>query len=619
MTNISGLETFDSGSNYKFNNEQPTAVVPRDLFDLSHLHTTSINNAGEVIPILFLETVPGDSFEVNVSNILRVLPQVVPPYSGQRGYVHLFGGRYSDLFDYAGEYITKGYTGTSVKKKPVMTASNMGSYWTKKIAPGDLLDYLGLPQGYSPEELTAVLGGVSILPVFMYWKIVNQFYRNKNTQINDRVRLPNSFDELRLNDKSELISNKHAGENSQSVKVTFGALEYRDWTADYFTSGFPSPQRGNAPTMEFSSSAVDIPVGTVIRGNRSSIYSTVSPLPVTFLTSDNAKFNADGYGFIKNSNPGQNYGNDFTVALNSFSGGSDSTKYFLSDIGRDSNSVLFTTTLSSSIPISVNSSGSLSLEDIRSLAIQSDELERMAKTDGTWAAFGRVFFGVTSRNAMDYQITYIGGSYQQIQFSEVLQNSATQTDSSGNPTSVLGQYAGHGISAQTSGYLGHYDCDEHGFIMALFSIMPDTYYHQGVDRVWTTLLQEEEFLPQREKMGLAPVYNRELYFSKDKDSSGQYKANDLLVYQAPFDYLRFRANRISGKIADPNSKDFYPYTQARKFTATPNWNADFLKANNIRKDYLYAGTEVAYTAQFRFNIRAVRPLPYFHQSAQVLN
>lgn len=591
---ISGLESFNSGSNYKFNNEQPPARPPRDLFDLGHLHTTTINNAGEVIPVLLMRTVPGDSFDFNVSSLLRVLPQVVPPFSGQRGYIHFFFGRDSDLYDYAGEYIRKGYTGTSVLKKPVMTEENMGDFWTKKVAAGDLLDYLGLPQGWSPKEISDVVGGISVLPAFMYWKAVNQFYRNKNAQINDRVSLPESFDELRLDRQSQLISNRNADvdddhpDGNLSKKITFGNLLCRDWTSDYFTSGFPSPQRGNAPTLSGSVSGAHTNFDSVI--DSSSVSNSNSPL-----------VRAGLFGF-RNASTGD---------VGSTVGATGSST--LSDVDISNLKKVL-----SSGEVSGNVSFGITLENIRGLSIAQDEMERMAKTDGTFAAFGSVFFGVVSRNALDYELTYIGGTYQSINFSEVLQTSAS-TDGS-----YLGQYAGHGISAQTNGYCGHIDCDEHGYIMALYSIMPDTYYFQGLDQIWTTLLQSEEFLPERERMGLVPVLNRELFFtdaeSDDSTSeSPRYEANELFVYQAPFDNMRFMNNRISGKVADITNKSFSPYTQAREFQDTPKWNVDFLEAKNIRKDYLAAPSEVAYTVQFKFDIRAVRPLPYFHKAASVLN
>ena len=84
---LSSLEGFDSGSNYKFGNKMKINSNPRSLFDLSHLNTLTMSNAGKLIPIALWETLPSDDFDINVDCLLRVLPQVVPLYSRQRMYI----------------------------------------------------------------------------------------------------------------------------------------------------------------------------------------------------------------------------------------------------------------------------------------------------------------------------------------------------------------------------------------------------------------------------------------------------------------------------------------------------------------------------------------------------
>lgn len=93
----------------------------------------------------------------------------------------------------------------------------------------------------------------------------------------------------------------------------------------------------------------------------------------------------------------------------------------------------------------------------------------------------------------------------------------------------------------------------------------------------------------------------------------------MWAYQNPFDYLRYMPNRIHGKIADPENKSFFPYTQSRKFDSLPNWGRGFSVADDVRKDYLFAKNEDAYSAQFSINVRAVRPLPYKPIPAEIIN
>ena len=105
------------------------------------------------------------------------------------------------------------------------------------------------------------------------------------------------------------------------------------------------------------------------------------------------------------------------------------------------------------------------------------------------------------------------------------------------------------------------------------------------------------------------VLNKEIYYAGNNGNSlGD--DNYLWAYQNPYDWLRYIPNHIHGKIADPNSLSFYPFTQARHFTQLPNWGRSFSSTKDARKDYLVAANEDAYSAQFSMNIRAVRPLPY---------
>ena len=124
------LDAFDSGSNYSFGDKSERANVPRSLFDLSHLNTLTIDNAGELVPICLLETVPGDSFDLKVDALLRVLPLEVPLYSRQRLYVHAFYSRLSDLWNHAQTFMTKGYSGNTVYTIPVLTDDNLPASFT---------------------------------------------------------------------------------------------------------------------------------------------------------------------------------------------------------------------------------------------------------------------------------------------------------------------------------------------------------------------------------------------------------------------------------------------------------------------------------------------------------
>lgn len=589
-----GLDSADSGSNYQFGDKMLKPSMARSGFDWSCLNSLTINNCGMLIPIFFDEVLPSSSYDIQVQALLRVLPQVVPLYSRQRLYIHAFGARYSDLFKDASVYITKGFNGNNILKKPVLKADMLDPVlfpdgMNTVIKPGSLFDYLDLPIGKKLSEL----GEINALPFMMYVSIWKYYFMNKNLYINNRYWLPNDDADFRLTLNNGVASNTTGVDGSAEgePKVYFGSILYRDYPQDYFLSALPFAQRGETPKLAVGGNQPFIPL-QIYRTNDDTLFKD-SFVTITLPAGSSASGTAD----IIAPNSLGSAPKIFSVNSHSSPAGLDF------DFGT---SASFDPSVQNENRLGIYAKLGFTLDDFRQLAIAQQELERMARTDGSFFEFGLTFFGRASKNALDYRPQYIGGTYQNITFSEVLQTSSSIE------ASPLGSYGGHGITSM-NGSLGHYETDEHGYIMILASIMPDVYYSQGLDKKWTRLTQSEEFITGRDKMGLIPILNKELFVS-----GNTVKDNDLFAYQNPFDEYRYKPSRIHGKIADPSSKSFFPYTQSRKFDSTPTYSRSFFKADDVRKDYLTAPTEDAYSAQFKFSIRAVEPLSYTGSPAPIV-
>lgn len=631
-------ESFDTGSNYKFSDKRLAPNMSRSVFDLSHLSTMTIQNAGLVFPIAFWDTLPSDDYDISVRSLLRVMPQVVPLYSRQRLYIYAFYSRYADLWSGFDAFIRKGYTGDYISAVPKLTSSNSVQ---STVLHNSLGDYLQLPIGFSDFN-----GKVIALPPMMYARIWRDYFCNKNYYTDDRVIFPHDDSRFRLNDDGQLesavdasktvqfdLSSNSYGLPTYSGDVLKFGLFAHDYPQDYFTSSLPWPQRGTAPTI---SKAIDIDAdisstftgtegltlsdyvlsnlfGSTTMGineaNDRMFYSVglgssyddnwsaKSPFSLLRTYGTNAIYSSD---FANGNVPGIDEG-QITTANTTFN------TWLKSQLATFASKATPKGTVSSTATFNTPQLN-ITLDDIRALAVSQLELERMARTDGSFAEFGLTFFGEVSRDAMDFRPTYIGGTYTGVSFTEVLQTSETTANSS------LGQYGGHGILADNSGYIGHCHCDDYGFIMILGCMMPDVYYSQGVPKFWTRDLQADFFVPGREKLGVQPVLNKELYYQNGSDAN-----DELFGYQDRFDEYRYIPNEIHGQIADSNSESFYPYTQARHFSTKPNLGKEFASATNVRKDYLAAPSEDAYSAQFSIDVRAVRPLPYRSVPANVIN
>lgn len=598
------LDGLDSGSQYSFGDKMLRPKMPRSLFDLSHLCTTTVPNGGILFPVMCLECLPTDSHQVRLNALLRVLPQVVPMYSRQRMYFDCFYVRNSDVWKDWNVYMKKGNDGNTLLTRPALSLDNISSdgltlndnadpsdssTWTSGVVQANsIYDMMGIPIGTDLVDLINKGYHIDALPFAALLQIYRWYYLNKNTYIEDKAMFPDDESDFRLNDDGKIISFVNA-EVSTNV---LGSKMYRLWAQDYFTSALPFAQRGSAPTLPI-----------VVEGFEG------SALAALLGSSDGS---ALSYHYLS-SNPDLSQSSTHYIGVDSSKAVHHTADYSGGSAGSSVNDSISASGSGASLSLSNFSLdgrfvSDVVLDDIRRLAISQLELERMARTDGTYEEFGLSFYGVSSRNAVDFKPLYVGSCYQDVSFSEVLQTSSS------DETSPLGAYAGHGVSVTNDGNIGSVDCDDYGYLIVLCSIMPDVYYFQGLSRMFTKSIQSEEFLPNRDKMGMRPILNQELFLSGTKSTD-----EDLFAYQNPFDEFRYCANEIHGQLADSSKESFFPYTQARKFTETPNWNKNFVTADNVRKDYLSAPSEDAYTMQVRFDIRSVRPLSYVATPAEVIN
>lgn len=237
-------------------------------------------------------------------------------------------------------------------------------------------------------------------------------------------------------------------------------------------------------------------------------------------------------------------------------------------------------------------------EMIRNLSISTMIAEKMARTNGSYKEFIRTFFDDTPSNQINNVPRYIGGHVQPIVYTEVLQ----QSSDSNTP---LGTVGAKGITA-SDGYIGKCYSNDFGLILGVLSIMPDTYYSQGLRRQDLYEVQEDFYLPERAELGMQGIYKAELFFSGKKDID-----LDLFGYQNRYDEWRYRPNEVHGQLANPKSLSFFPFTQSRYFTSSPVLSNTFVSTqNNIRRDYLTAVDEVDFVAQIACRCTAIQPMPY---------
>lgn len=547
------------------------------------------------------------------------------------------------------------YTGATDANKP-------------KIKPHSLGDYLGLPVNRVIPETHLTLA----MQEMMYLRIWRDYFCNRNYYYDDKRILPDDDSRFRLTNSSadtagdisvgsfidsddcliyadkkgmfsagyddtddEWVSSKGMQYIDLSSSISVGSKSYdklfvvapfyHDYPDDYFVSALPWAQRGN--TSVENGTALDMSQGLEFKDGALSLgtYSITDlfetlPSRLAFV----------GYGTLAADDTNGKFAVANVVNDTSFQNAlardpinstamAQLNSNFSTWLKSQFSSAVASSSVTGSIGVNESSSNFLTLEKLRELAVNQTIQEKMARTDGSYGEFGLTFYGERSKSAFDYRPVFIGGNTQSIIFTEVLQTSASTSDS------PLGTYAGHGVSSENQGYIGRVHTDDYGFIMLLACVMPDVYYTQGLDRQFFRELQSDFYLPERAQLGMRPILNKELFVQAETvvDDDGNEVNEGLWAYQDIFDEFRYKNNRVAGDMAlDSDTTpgaSFNPYTQFRHFDQLFNYGQSFARADDVRTDYLSAPSETPYIVTFDFNIRCVEPLTYRARPASIVS
>jgi len=405
---------------------------------------------------------------------------------------------------------------------------------------GSLADYLGFPPGsYSNAER------MSAFPLAAYTLIWDEYYRHQDLQ------------DKRFN---PLVPGAN-GVNYSSIADN--PPFKRGWRRDYLTSCLPAPQKGQA---------VSIPL------------TFQEDIPVDY------EFQPGGAG----DNAGQwRNANDGTV----FTPGGPVTN----DTGP---SPLSASAHVGGTPVAYDPNGTLNVDiqseaaDINTLrwAFRMQEwLEKNARAGTRYIESILSHFGVRSSDARLQRPEFIGSTKGNMIISEVLSTTQSTTEDQ-----ALGQMGGHGLSVN-GGNKFHYRAEEHGWIIGIISVMPDTAYQQGIPRKFSRKTRFDYAWPEFAELGEQEVYQREVYAAAlDPDA--------VFGYISRYSEYKHENSRVAGAMR--NSLAFWHLS--RIFTANPELNSDFIECNPDDRIFSVVDPSVDKIYAHIFNnIYASRPLPRY--------
>jgi len=379
------------------------------------------------------------------------------------------------------------------------------------VPVGSLADYMGIPPG----DYSTVPGGykVNLLPFAAYYLIHDEFFKQQF------IETPQF---------SELVP----GENAGWLDFVIARPLIAAWEKDYFTTCLPFPQD--------SASGVQIPL-TFQENVPVTMNDPDERQPARFVDQDNA---SSPLGVLSMQNGPFPF--DRTVK------------------STDGNPAWYDP--NGSLVVDVQSDAAL-ITDLRRAFRLQEFLEKIITGGKRYIETLMTIFGVRSSDARLQRPEYIFRQSGKITISEVL--STVESD----VAAPLGTMGGHGISA-TGGDGGSYRAEEHGWILALSVIRPDTSYQDGIARHFSRVNPLDYAVPDFALIGEQAVLTKELQALIPDTAPVQ--PDTVFGYQKRYAEYMYTPSRVAGELRTSLAE----WQAGRVFDdpdAPPTLNAEFIQ------------------------------------------
>lgn len=532
----------------------PTNInISRSIFDRSSSLKTSFN-VGDLVPFYVDEVLPGDTFDISTSKVIRMQTLITPVMDNLYldTYYFFVPNRlvWSHWKEFNGENTESAWLPQTEYEIPQVTApANTG--WSS----GTIADYMGVPTGVAGLSINA-------LPFRAYALIVNEWFRDQNLQ--DPVDIP--VDEITVAgvNTGNYITDLYKGGKP------FVCAKYHD----YFTSCLPSPQKGPDVTIAIGDSVPVIPGSTLNESTLDLKWATVGSTPPSY-TDTNRR----------------------GVAVYS-DGTADGSYTGLANTPSDSPGRIYPANLSADL-------SGLTIATVNQLrmAFQIQKLyERDARGGTRYVEILKSHFGVTSPDSRQQRPEYLGGNRVPINIDQVVQtsNSADGVTPQGNVTGYSQTNDSHNDFTKSF--------TEHGFIIGLMVARYDHTYQQGLERFWSRKDRFDFYWPVLANIGEQPVLNKEIY------AQGTEVDNEVFGYQEAWADYRYKPNKCTGEMRSTHTTSLDSWHFGDDYSSLPHLSASWIMEDKSNVDRTLAVTSSVSNQLFGdiyIKNRTTRPMPMY--------
>lgn len=552
--------------------QAPQVDIQRSTFDRSSGHKTTFN-AGKLVPIYVDEVLPGDTFEMKTSAIIRGSTPIFPVMDNANLDIYFFyvPNRlvWAHWKEFNGENTTSKWEQTVEYSIPQMAPPLANNSTPAGWEKGTLADYMGIPTLVGPgASQTNPQYTVNHLPFRAYCLIYNEWFRDQNLQ--DPV----------------LIDTGDSQTNGRHLIPETAPIEYQIQAAlkganllpvnkyfDYFTGALPEPQKGPDVLLPLGSTAPVITMTTDITGV------TGSSPSLRFIS--NGPINSQANLVVTPTGTGKGTLNHTTANMDVLNGN----------------------LIPANLYANLTEATSATINELR-LAFQLQRLyERDARGGTRYIEIIKSHFGVTSPDARLQRPEYLGGERIPINIDQVIQTSATAEG-----TTPQGNTGAYSLTGNQGSYFKH-SFVEHGYVLGLACVRTEHTYQQGLEKIWNRKNRFDFYWPALANIGEQAILNKEIYLQAIGTTN-----EEAFGYQEAWAEYRYKPSRVSSAFRSNVTGSLDAWHYADYYEELPKLSAEWIQETykNVDRTLAVQSTlEDQYIADFWFKCKCTRPMPIY--------
>lgn len=545
-------------NNERHFNQIPKMETSRTRFNRDQTILTTFDS-GKLIPFYVDEVLPGDTFSVDTSAIIRMTTPKYPVMDDSFIDFYYFYCPNRILWDnfkyFMGEVEATPWMPEKTYKVPEIQIN--GTATEKLPREGSILDYMGVPTKVANKFK------INALPIRAYVKIWNEFFRDENV---DNAAIFKTDDaDISYTDVNATTDDilKNAIKGGRCLPV--------NKFHDYFTSCLPYPQRGPEVTLPMQGNAR-------ITGFTNDKFNERTPLYANSFydgSTNPGNFKDRLYAIAQDGTTGSAY-----LAIGDNTGSEHNVVYLGADLG---------------------SVSAATINDLRKAVAVQQYYEALARGGSRYREQVKALWNVVISDKTVQVPEYLGGGRYHVNINQIVQTSGQQT----NADTPIGETGAMSVTPiNESSFTKSFE--EHGFVIGVCCVRHNHSYQQGLERFWNRKDRLDYYVPQFANLGEQPVKKKEIMLT------GTAADEETFGYQEAWADYRMKPNRVSGKMRSnaEGTLDFWHY--ADNYDKVPTLSQEWMKEgqNEIART-LIVQNEPQFFGAIRVANKTTRCMPLY--------